>query len=92
MITITRTKIFSHDEIRENNMDQNRPMQELSQPVDEELELLEAEEAYDRQRSIQVAAYYLGMKRREYGRPGDELSDWLQAEKNIEEKLSQKNR
>ncbi len=90
MITIDQTKAFSGNWIEGNEESQNRTVQEMSQPVDEELELLDAEDAYDRQRSIEVAAYYLGLNRRQYGRPGDELSDWLQAEKTVEEDLARR--
>ncbi len=66
-------------------MTENRSVAEMAQPVDEEQELLEAEDLYTAKRSIETAAYYLSLERNRYAQPGDELSDWLQAEKKIKE-------
>ncbi len=73
-------------------MSQNRTFQELTQPVDEELDLFEAEEAYDLKRSIQGTAYCLWLEREKYGQSGDALSDWLEAERNVKEKLDESDR
>ena len=91
MTTAPRANLFPGNVSNRNNVSPNITVQEIAQPVDEELELLDAEDAYDRQISIEVAAYYLGMKRRQHGQPGDALSDWLQAEKTAEEDLAKRN-
>jgi hypothetical protein len=56
-------------------------------PDDVETGRLNAEDVDETQQSIEEAAYYIGLNRRNYSQPGDELSDWLEAEKKIKEDL-----
>ncbi len=55
---------------------------------DEKDPRLEPEDVDDSKQSIEIAAYYLGMERRREARPGDELHDWLRAEKAVKENLA----
>jgi hypothetical protein len=45
------------------------------------------EDVDESKQSTEEAAYYAGMKRNQYAHPGDELNDWLEAEKAIRENL-----
>jgi hypothetical protein len=56
-------------------------------PDDQETGRLNAEDIDETQQSIEEAAYYIGLNRKNYSQPGDHLSDWLEAEKTVHEDL-----
>ena len=58
-----------------------------SHPSDNEPIKLAAEDNDESKQSIEEAAYYIGMNRNQYSHPGDELNDWLEAEKAVKENL-----
>jgi hypothetical protein len=56
-------------------------------PAEEKSPRLAAEDADETTQSIEEAAYYIGLNRRNHSHPGDELNDWFQAEKAVKESL-----
>ncbi len=68
-------------------MSKHKKIQEETELVDEKMPKLVDEDVDDSKQSIEVAAYYLGMERNQYSQPGDELNDWLQAEKAVKENI-----
>lgn len=54
-------------------------------PDDREVGPLAPEDIDETQQSIAEAAYYIALNRDRYSIPGDALSDWLAAEKAIQE-------
>ena len=56
-------------------------------PFETEIVKLVPEDTDESKQSIEEAAYYIGMNRRQHGHSGDELNDWFQAEKAVKENL-----
>jgi len=48
---------------------------------------LVAEDADETTQQIEEAAYYVGLNRGRNSHPGDEVTDWLEAEKAVKEDL-----
>jgi uncharacterized protein YcgL (UPF0745 family) len=68
-------------------MIKHRRIETETRPIDEELTKLVTEDVDESKQSIEEAAYYLGMKRRQHDLPGDELKDWFEAENAVKENL-----
>jgi hypothetical protein len=68
-------------------MTKHKIIETESHPIDDELVKLVAEDVDESSQSIQEAAYYIGLKRKQYAHPGDELNDWFEAEKAVKENL-----
>ncbi len=68
-------------------MTKHKAIETETHPIDEEITKLVAEDADESKQSIEEAAYYLGMQRKQYSHPGDELNDWLEAEKAVKANL-----
>jgi len=56
-------------------------------PPEEKAPKLNPEDTEDTKQQIEEAAYYIGMNRERYSRPGDHLNDWYEAEKSVQEDL-----
>jgi hypothetical protein len=68
-------------------MTKHKIIETESRPIDDEPVKLASEDIDESKQSIEEAAYYIGMKRNQYAHPGDELNDWLEAEKSVKENL-----
>jgi len=64
-------------------MIKHRRIETETRPIDEELTKLVTEDVDESKQSIEEAAYYLGMKRRQHDLPGD----WFEAENAVKENL-----
>ena len=58
-----------------------------SNSAEEETVRLTTENNDESKQSIEEAAYYIGMNRRQYSHPGDELNDWFEAERAVKGNL-----
>jgi hypothetical protein len=56
-------------------------------PAEEKAPQLVAEDVDETTQQIEEAAYYIGLNRGRYSHPGDELTDWYEAEKTVKENL-----
>jgi hypothetical protein len=68
-------------------MSKRKIIETESHPNDDEPIKLAPEDIDESKQSIEEAAYYIGMKRNQYGHPGNELDDWLEAERAVKENL-----
>jgi len=68
-------------------MNKHKIIETETHPIDDEIVKLVAEDVDESQQSIQEAAYYIGMKRNQYGHPGNSVNDWLEAERAVKENL-----
>ena len=56
-------------------------------PDQEENTKLAAEDIDESKQSIEEAAYYIGLERQKHSHPGDDLTDWFEAERAVKENL-----
>jgi hypothetical protein len=54
-------------------------------PPEEKIQKLNPEDAEDTKQRIEEAAYYIGLNRVNNSQAGDELNDWFEAERAVQE-------